>query len=104
MQICKLLFIFTEPDRQFALVKEHIAALKANLYRTVSKVKIYVERNLGFEAEHHHRALGDIPGVQFYVVRVNASVPVIYITNKTTAINKHKNILIELLNSRVCIL
>jgi hypothetical protein len=28
-----------------------------------------VERNLGFEAEHHHRALHDVPGVEFYVVR-----------------------------------
>lgn len=35
---------------------------------TSSKIKIYVERNLGFEAEHHHRALHDIPGVEFYMV------------------------------------
>lgn len=28
---------------------------------------MFVERNLGFEAEHHQRALGDIPGVKFYV-------------------------------------
>ena len=26
-----------------------------------------MERNLGYEAEHHKRALGDIPGVSFYV-------------------------------------
>lgn len=60
-------FAFTEPDRQFNLVKDHIIQLRKDLYRTVSKVKIYVERNLGFEAEHHHRALGDFPGVEFYV-------------------------------------
>lgn len=36
---------------------------------TASKIKIYVERNLGFEAEHHHRALHDIPGVEFYKVK-----------------------------------
>ena len=48
---------------------EHIAALRKDFYRTLSKVKIYVERNLGFEAEHHHRALHDVPGVEFYVVR-----------------------------------
>jgi len=59
----------TEPDRQFLLVKEHIAILRTELHRTLSKVKIYVERNLGFEAEHHHRALCDLPGVEFYVVR-----------------------------------
>ena len=28
---------------------------------------MYVERNLGFEAAHHKRALGHIPGVTFYV-------------------------------------
>ena len=58
-----------EPDRQFNLVKDHIAALRKDFYRTLSKVKVYVERNLGFEAEHHHRALHDVPGVEFYVVR-----------------------------------
>jgi hypothetical protein len=49
------------------MVAEHIDILRKDLYRTLSKVKIFVERNLGFEAEHHQRALGDIPGVEFYV-------------------------------------
>ena len=35
--------------------------------KQVSHVTIYVERNLGFEAEHHKRALGTIPGVSFYL-------------------------------------
>ncbi len=35
-----------EPCKQFALVEEHIAALRKNLYRTHSKVIILVERNL----------------------------------------------------------
>jgi hypothetical protein len=61
-------FILAEPDRQFLLVQEHIHMLRQDLYRTLSKVKVYVERNLGFEAEHHQRALGDMPGVEFYVV------------------------------------
>jgi len=30
-------------------------------------VFIFVERNLGFEAEHHKRALDNIPGCSFYV-------------------------------------
>jgi hypothetical protein len=38
-----------EPSKQFALVEEHIAALRRNLYRTNSKVIIFTERNLGFE-------------------------------------------------------
>ena len=63
-----MFFIYSEPDRQFLLVKEHISKIRKNLYFTISKIKIYVERNLGFEAEHHHRALGDIAGVEFYVV------------------------------------
>ena len=48
------------------LVQEHISGIRRNLYHTLSKIHIYVERNLGFEAEHHHRALGDLPGVDFY--------------------------------------
>jgi hypothetical protein len=28
---------------------------------------VFVERNLGFEAEHHKRALDYLPGVSFYV-------------------------------------
>ena len=35
-----------EPSKQFALIEEHIAALRKNLYRTHSKVTILVERNL----------------------------------------------------------
>lgn len=31
-----------------------------------SCIKIYVERNLGFEAEHHARDLGSIPNVVFH--------------------------------------
>jgi len=58
---------FAEPDRQFCLVQEHIISLRKDLHRTLSRVKVYVERNLGFEAEHHHRALGDMPGVDFFV-------------------------------------
>ena len=35
-----------EPSKQFALVEEHITALRKNLYCTHSKVIIFVERNL----------------------------------------------------------
>jgi len=62
-----LIVFFAEPDRQFCLVQEHIISLRKDLHRTLSRVKVYVERNLGFEAEHHHRALGDMPGVDFFV-------------------------------------
>lgn len=56
-----------EPSVQFKLVEEHILALRTDLYRTLSKVIVYVERNLGFEAEHHKHALDTIPGVEFYM-------------------------------------
>ena len=55
-----------EPSKQFRLVEEHVAKLRENLYRSGSKVKIFVERNLGFEAEHHKRALSHIPNASFH--------------------------------------
>ena len=57
-----------DPGAQFALVAEHIGRIRSNVLFAASSVIIYVERNLGFEAEHHKRALeGMIPGrVSFY--------------------------------------
>lgn len=56
-----------EPSRQYALLEEHIHALRKNLYRSASKVTVYVERNLGFEAEHARHALAHLqPSVAFY--------------------------------------
>ena len=34
--------------------------------KSASPIIIYVERNLGFEAEHHKRALDSLSGVSFY--------------------------------------
>jgi hypothetical protein len=56
----------TEPVRQFALVEEHIDRLRRHSPLWVdSVVYVYVERNLGFEAEHHQRALEHLRGVKF---------------------------------------
>ena len=56
-----------EPSRQYALLEEHIHALRKNLYLSASKVTVYVERNLGFEAEHARHALAHLqPSVAFY--------------------------------------
>lgn len=71
-----------EPDRQFQLVTDHIERLRKDLFRTLSPVRIYVERNLGFEAEHHQRALGHLLGVEFYVDAAAARVGVLT-TNET---------------------
>ena len=56
-----------DPAKQFALVAGHIATIRQELGRKASPVTVFVERNLGFEAEHHKRALGGLPGVHFYV-------------------------------------
>jgi len=57
----------TDPAKQFELVAEHIARIRRDIGRKTCRVFIFVERNLGYEAEHHKRALGDIPGVSFYI-------------------------------------
>jgi hypothetical protein len=55
-----------EPDKQFAMVRSHIARLRAaDAAWTMSTVYIYVERNLGFEAEHHKMNLQKEPNVVF---------------------------------------
>jgi hypothetical protein len=56
----------TEPDRQFAMIADHIRRLRlARPHWNASPIRIYVERNLGFEAEHHKLALQHLPGVSF---------------------------------------
>ncbi len=46
---------------------KHITRIRQDTGRKAARVFIFVERNLGFEAEHHKRALEHIPGVNFYV-------------------------------------
>jgi len=48
-------------------VTQHILNIRANMGYKGCRVFVYVERNLGFEAEHHKRALSHLPGVAFYV-------------------------------------
>jgi hypothetical protein len=47
---------FADPGRQFALVAQHIGMLRQVPGRAASKVIIYVERNLGFEAGDYIKA------------------------------------------------
>ncbi|KAJ1469369.1 hypothetical protein T484DRAFT_1852065 [Baffinella frigidus] len=54
-----------EPQKQFDLVADHIVRLRRATAWMNSRIVIYVERNLGHEAEHHRHALKDIPGVFF---------------------------------------
>jgi hypothetical protein len=56
-----------EPERHFALVRTHINDLRASIPAfELSPVTVFVERNLGFEAEHFQRALQHEPLVSFY--------------------------------------
>jgi len=48
-------------------VAHHIHCLRREPGFANSRVIIYVERNLGFEAEHHKRALQFLPNTTFYV-------------------------------------
>ncbi len=53
-----------EPSKQFALVERHINRIRAVTTLAFSEIIIMCERNLGFEAEHHHRALAHIPNTR----------------------------------------
>jgi hypothetical protein len=57
----------TEPQKQFNLVTDHIMRIRRYAHWRLSKIVIYVERNLGHEAEHHRHALKDVPGVTFRI-------------------------------------
>jgi hypothetical protein len=57
----------TEPEKQFALVQRHIRRLREVRELVFSQVIIMVERNLGFEAEHHEHALNGLPHTRFRV-------------------------------------
>jgi len=56
-----------EPEKQFALVERHVHRLRQVRELTFSQVIIMVERNLGFEAEHHERALNGLPHTRFRI-------------------------------------
>ena len=49
-----------EPSKQFALVERHIQRLRTVSAFHMSMVIVMCERNLGFESEHHERALRHI--------------------------------------------
>lgn len=62
------LFSTTDPEKQFQLVQHHVHAIRRSEGHIASRIIIYVERNLGFEAEHHKKALQSvIPNCTFYL-------------------------------------
>ena len=55
-----------EPERHFALVRQHINAIRQKEAMKYSQITVFVERNLGFESEHMERALRGEKNVVFY--------------------------------------
>jgi hypothetical protein len=48
------------------MLLDHIHKIRSSIMWAKSNITIFVEHNLGFEAEHHERALRHLPGVVFY--------------------------------------
>ena len=48
-------------------MQRHIHKIRRQLVFETSEIIIMVERNLGFEAEHHQRALAGIPMTRYRV-------------------------------------
>ena len=59
----------TEPEKQFKLVEDHISRIRDQSVFMNSEIVIMCERNLGFEAEHHEKALRDLRLVRHRVDR-----------------------------------
>lgn len=57
---------YSDPEKQFMLLVDHISGIRDRVIWERSPIQVYVEHNLGFEAEHHERALRGIRGVSFY--------------------------------------
>lgn len=55
-----------DPEKQFLLLIDHIKRIRDRVYWARSPITVFVEYNLGFEAEHHKRALHGLPMVSFY--------------------------------------
>ena len=54
-------------EKQFTLVRWHIARLRTLVMLEDSEIIIMCERNLGFESEHLQRALAGMPNVRHQV-------------------------------------
>jgi hypothetical protein len=59
-------FLHAEPETHFSLVRLHIKEIRRIPEFAYSHIQVFVERNLGFEAEHFQRNLQDEENVSFY--------------------------------------
>lgn len=49
--------VCADPDKQFLLLIDHIRRLREHVEWKDSAILVFVESNLGYESEHHERAL-----------------------------------------------
>jgi len=55
-----------DPSKHFALFAQHVAMIRQDPAWMLSHITVFVERNLGFEAEHHYRELRHMENLDFY--------------------------------------
>jgi len=56
-----------DPEKQFQLLTDHIKRIQSIPQWSNSSITLFVEANLGFESEHHQRAMmGRVRNISFY--------------------------------------
>ena len=84
------------------MVEEHVRAIRQTDGHTNSRVIFYVERNLGFEAEHHRRALAPaIPNCSFYTDQSHDRVGVLTTNEVKHAMAQLTVLMLE--EKRICV-
>ena len=96
------IFFFTEPEIHFNLVKLHISEIRKIPEFEFSRITVFVERNLGFEAEHFERNLKYLEGVHFYRDLQACRTGILTTENVKLAAMTMTNVLLR--EQRVCIL
>ena len=67
----------TDPEKQFLFLIDFISRIRVFPEWHSSRILVFVESNLGFESEHHERALRGVAGITFYRDTKRARVGVI---------------------------
>lgn len=95
-------FFCAEPESHFALVKSHIRDIRNIPEFEFSVITVFVERNLGFEAEHFERALKHLENVHFYKDAQAGRTGILTTENVKLGAMTMTNVLLR--EQRVCIL
>lgn len=86
----------------FSLVKSHIGDIRKIAEFEFSLITVFVERNLGFEAEHFERSLRHLTGVHFYRDLQASRTGILTTENVKLAAMTMTNVLLR--EQRICIL